>query len=291
MAILCTSEWSFGRDQSLLRELEAILEAHGLVIHDVRSEADLQRTILSVSGDVSDAVRHVLELAEIAMDRIDLRRNASPFPRTGSLDRCWWTSLGGEPSSEIQNAIDAMATAFSIHFRVPVVYDEQSSSNVSDSELAKINEGGLGLLLGRRIVPDVGPLVAKPESGISIFGLRSFQLTFFVDLETTELPAARYLAQSVQELRALGDDRFLGMRCTALPLPSLGRVRLFFESTLPDLVDVDPIVDWLRVELSDLSVKADRPGVWGAIRKTDALGATHLKFDLRQLIQESRHVL
>lgn len=117
-------------------------------------------------------------------------------------------------------------------------------------------------------------------------GLRDYRLAFYCDIHTQETAACRFLAHSALQHRALGDDRFLGIRAMALPLASQGKVRLFFESTLPDLTDVDPIVEWLEVETADLSLKMDRARLLGAIRQADLLGAGRVEIQPRQVIQE-----
>src|SRR5436309_2667795 len=88
MRLLAVTHWSFGRDRELLRSMREALDDPTIHLHDIRSDPDLNRTLIVFSAEHELARTTIAKLADLAFPCIDLGRHAGAHERTGGLDTC-----------------------------------------------------------------------------------------------------------------------------------------------------------------------------------------------------------
>jgi glutamate formiminotransferase / 5-formyltetrahydrofolate cyclo-ligase len=290
MRLLTVPNWSFGREKSLLRRFEEILTGSNVEVHYCAGDLDHNRTVTAFSGEPQQLVETISLLAEEAFERIDLNKHVGVHPRIGALDVCPFVVRPGEESTEALEAAQTCVHVFSevlaLTFGVPVFLYEKSEQGRHEADLPSLRKGGFGGLLDKELRPDYGPRFSHPRLGVSVVGVRDFLIAMNVNLASQDLEVARVIAKQIRELRSRGDDRFLGVRALGLPLLSRHQVQISLNLTLPDLVDVDPLIEWIWAEAAKHKVQPAETELIGVIRRADLLGATRLPVRPEQVVDQ-----
>ncbi len=278
MRLLTVPNWSFGRNKALLRDFQSILESADVTVHYCQGDVDHNRTVVAFSGESAVVEETLLRLCEPAFDAIDLNRHVGVHPRIGALDVCPIVPFG-KSQAELQSAnasAERIAAVIGGRYGVPVYLYEKSERGRHEADLPALRHGGFGGLLGKTLSPDFGPQYAHTNLGVTVVGVRDFLLAVNADLGTEDLEVAKALAKQIRSMRREGDTRFLGVRALGFPLASRNQVQVSMNLTLPDLTEVDPIMEWIADELSELRIKLVGTELIGVIRAKDVSGATRL---------------
>lgn len=290
MRLLTVPNWSFAREKSLHRRFLEILQQNNVRVHYCEGDLDHNRTVTAFSGEPQQLIETISLLAEDAFDRIDLNKHVGVHPRIGALDVCPFVLMPGEESPDAleaaQTCVHILAEVLARTFSIPVFLYEKSEQGRHEADLPSLRKGGFGGLLDQELKPDYGPRFGHPRLGVSVIGVRDFLIAMNVNLDSQELPLARGLAKEIRGLRQRGDERFLGVRAQGLPLLSRQLVQVNINATLPDLVDMDPIIEWIVEEAAKYSVKLAGVELVGVIRRADLLGATRLPVRPEQVVDQ-----
>lgn len=286
--MLALPQWSFGRDKGLLREFREILDAFDMLVHDLRSDIDQNRTVAAFSGDPIRVFEAMERLCLAALPRIDLQRHLGSYPRIGALDSAPFIRLPDDdgilPELVLHRYLDRFAWMLAEVYGLPVFLCEHSDRGRPEGEIPDLFRKGFGALLERKLDPDYGPTRAHPHLGVAVVGEREWALQGAVNLATSDLTAARTLTKSIRELRREGDPRFLGVSALALALASRNQTQVSMILTLPDLTAFDPVLEWIRIEVSKLDVSMAGADLIGPIRRRDVAGASRLAIGPGQVV-------
>lgn len=289
MRLLTVPNWSFGRDKDLLRAFRGALESNRLHVYYCQGDIDHNRTVTAFSGEPEDLMGALLALCALAFDRIDLNKHTGVHPRIGALDVCPFVLLPGDldPKSTVdaQQIVDTLGRKIAETWGVPVFLYEKSEKGRHEADLPSLRKGGFGSLLERELRPDCGPAEAHPLLGVTVMGLRDFLIAFNVNLATDDLKFAKDLAREIRDLRAQGDERFLGVRSLGFPLAGRGLMQVSLNLTLPDLTPVDPIIEWIRSRASAAETSVAETELVGVIRDRDLAGASRLAVRPEQIVE------
>jgi glutamate formiminotransferase len=290
MALLTIPNWSFGRDKRLLRTFRELIDERDVTLHYCESDLDHNRTVTAFSGEPSELVQCILDLAEAAFSKIDLNKHVGVHPRIGALDVCPFVVLENDQTIEsLQIALETvhvLAKMLASKYEVPVFLYEKSEQGRHEADLPSLRRGGFGALLERELRPDYGPPQAHGLLGATVMGVREALLAVNANLKTEELLIAKELAAEIRHLRQEGDQRFLGVRALGLPLPSRQLTQVSLNLTLPDLTYVDPVIEWVSDQAAARNVQLDSTELIGVIRHKDLPGATRLPVKQEQIVDE-----
>lgn len=288
MRLLAVPQWSFGREQGLVRRFHEIL-AHPLVsLHYCEADLDQNRTVTAFSGEEDVVTDMVFRLAMESFDAIDLNHHVGTHPRIGALDVCPFMLLDKPGPGPLLNALAAaenLAGQLAATFELPVFLYEKSERNRHEAELASLRKGGFGTLLETKLHPDFGPSKAHPRLGVTTLGVRDALLSFNVNLATQDLDVAKTLARQARQMRIDGDERMLGVRAMGLPVPSRQQVQICFQLTMPDATSVDPILEWVQERMTAVDVLVADVELVGMIRNVDLPGAIRLDIRPAQIVE------
>ena len=287
MRLLGFTHWSSGRDRELLRAFRDRIETEVVDLHDLRSDPDLNRTTVVLSGE-NDAIKQaVCGLAALALPRIDLGRHAGSHERTGALDSCTLVVPFRDPTlQEIEltyGTAELLAATLAARYELPVFLCDKAA-RCGEADVLDIRQGGFGTLQSRPLDPDFGPSIAHPQLGVTMVSVRDYFLTFQIDFESPNGGIARSLDQEARELRYAGDPHFLGVETHFSSMASRDRARLTLELTLPDLTSPDPIIQWAMDRAARSGIRAYGAELVGAIRVSDLPGATRLSVRESQIL-------
>jgi glutamate formiminotransferase len=187
----------------------------GVRVLDVSSDADHNRTVLTLAGEEDALVPGLLGLFEAALAEIDLRAHEGVHPRLGAVDVVPFVPLGETPMAAAVGAAQRLAVEVARRFDLPVFLYEEAAARPDRRLLASIRRGGFeGLarkLADEAWTPDFGPLRPHPSGGATVIGARFFLIAWNVILDTADVAVARAIARAVREtggglpaVRALG---------------------------------------------------------------------------------------
>jgi glutamate formiminotransferase len=284
MTLLTVPNWSFGRNRDLSQKFGIILGNPDINVHYFQGDADHNRTVTAFSGPVDEVEATLLSLCDVAFDAIDLNRHNGVHPRIGALDVCPFIARRGE-SDQAVLFVEGFAEKLANRYGLPVFLYEKSEHGRHESDLPALRKGGFGGMLGKELHPDYGPTHAHPRLGATVLGVRDFLIALNVNLRTEDLQLARTIAKEMRSLRTEGDPRFLGVRALGLLLASKSQVQISMNLTLPDLVQIDSIVEWVQARAKKEKVPVAGTELIGVIRRKDMESATWLSVAPEQVLE------
>ncbi|MBV6458845.1 MAG: Glutamate formimidoyltransferase [Fimbriimonadaceae bacterium] len=284
MRVLTVPNWSFGRDNALLRACRDILESSGVVTHFCASDIDHNRTVTAFSGAADEVERVLFTLADVILDRIDLNRHVGVHPRVGALDVCPFVVAEADEVDAIAFA-DRIGAELAKRYDLPVYLYEKSERGRHESDLPALRKGGFGGLIDRELNPDFGPRRYHPHLGVTVLGVRGFLIALNVNIASVDASLAQALGRTIREMRQIGDHRFLGVRALGFQLASREMSQVSMNLTLPDRTPIDPIVEWIASEVADAGESVAGTELIGVIRPRDQEFATTIHPRPEQVIE------
>ncbi|MBV9506604.1 MAG: glutamate formimidoyltransferase [Acidobacteriia bacterium] len=188
----CVPNFSEGRDPAKIDALvDAVLRAGGQIL-DRTSDHDHHRSVLTFAASADVIGEAAFQAVRQAVASIDLRSHSGVHPRIGAADVVPFVPLKGVTLADC--ALIARETGRRIweELGVPVFLYEAAALRPESRNLADIRRG-------RVPVPDFGDSVLHPTAGAVVVGARKFLIAYNVNLETTDLQAARQIARAVRE--------------------------------------------------------------------------------------------
>ncbi|MBV9759287.1 MAG: glutamate formimidoyltransferase [Acidobacteriaceae bacterium] len=243
MLIECVPNFSEGRDAARIAALEqAIASTPGALLLHRTSDPDHNRTVVTFAGDRRAVIEAAIRAAAKAAELIDLNRHRGVHPRLGALDVLPFVPLEGA-TLEICAAIAHEAGArIWDELGIPVYFYQAAALRPDRVQLENVRRGQFEYLREAVLVdeskrPDVGGPALHPTAGAVIVGGRKLLVAYNVNLNTTDLDVAKFIAKRV---RTSGGG-LPAVKALGLPLPSRGLVQVSmnltdFEVTPPHVV-------------------------------------------------------
>ena len=201
----CVPNFSEGRDAEKIAAIAGAVRAvPGVKVLDLTSDADHNRSVLTLVGDAASAARGALALIEAAVARIDLTTHTGQHPRIGAVDVV--------PFIPIRNATaaDCVAIARSVgeeaarRFNLPIYLYEDAATLEERRNLSNIRKGefeGLGeKMRAPDWKPDFGPDRPHPTAGATVIGARMPLIAYNINLGTPDFSIADRIAKSIRHL-------------------------------------------------------------------------------------------
>lgn len=223
--------------------IEALRDAfsRGATLLDVHSDADHDRTVLTLAGEPGPLRDALVFGAEQALETIDMGDYAGLHPAVGALDVCplVWPS----PATREAARTEALAVAEQIGgLGVPVFLYGALASRPNHAERAYFRNGGLAELWLRmeagELRPDYGPSVPHRTGGVTLVTARPPLAAFNVELDSGDVEVARSVAAGLRE----SGGGLPGVRAMGLSLSS-GRVQVSTNVHDPFAVSLARVVE------------------------------------------------
>jgi glutamate formiminotransferase / 5-formyltetrahydrofolate cyclo-ligase len=202
---------SEGRRPEVVEAAVAAVRATGARVLDVQSDADHNRSVLSLAGDEVQLTAALLALFEVATARIDLRQHKGEHPRLGAVDVVPFIPIEGATMADCVGLARAVGRQVAERFGVPVFLYEEASSAPHRRNLEDIRRGEFeGLaekMKGAQWQPDFGPAEPHPSAGGSVIGARMPLIAYNVNLGTSDVEVAKRIAKAIRH--SSGGFRFV----------------------------------------------------------------------------------
>lgn len=252
--LMCEANVSEGRRTEVVAELvEAVRGTPGVKVADFSSDPDHHRSVLTFLGPPEAVLEAAQAMAEIALERIDMREHAGEHPRMGALDVVPFIPLRElEPGDAVE--IARRFGRFLGERGVPVYYYEDAATRPERVALPAIRKGEYEALEAKLAdpewAPDEGPAVFNAQSGATVTGARFPLIAFNVNLQTTELEIARTIARAVRHIN--GGYRFV--RGMGFALEEKGLVQVSMNLTNYTQTPIPRVLETVRSEAARYGV-------------------------------------
>jgi glutamate formiminotransferase len=203
--IECVPNISEGRRPEIVDEIvERVRRVPQVRVLDVSSDADHNRSVLTLVGPPRAVEEAAIALFDAAIPRIDLRRHEGGHPRLGAVDVVPFIPIRGITSSECVDIAKSVARRVAEAHSLPVFLYEDAASAEHRRNLAAIRKGEFeGLaekLASSEWKPDFGPDRPHPSAGASVIGARMPLIAYNINLGTPNLAIADAIARSIRHI-------------------------------------------------------------------------------------------
>jgi glutamate formiminotransferase len=190
-----------------LEVVQAIVQAvrstpQGARVLDVSSDADHNRSVLTMAGDEQEVRASILALFEAALQHIDLRSHRGEHPRLGAVDVVPFVPVKEVAMADCVRLARSLGEEIAGRFQVPVYLYEEAATAEHRRNLADIRKGEFEAL-PRKLkealwAPDFGPAEPHASAGATVIGAREFLIAFNVNLGTPDVQIAEKIARAIR---------------------------------------------------------------------------------------------
>ncbi len=213
----CVPNFSEGRDAAKIALIvEAARSVPGVRILDVESNADHNRSVVSLFGKGPALVEGVFRMMTAATRSIDLNEHRGEHPRMGATDVVPFVPLFDSSMADAVELAGQLAKRVWEELQIPVYLYAAAARRPERMDLAVVREGqfeGLRETIGKISDrdPDVGEPKLHPTAGAVAIGARPILIAYNAYLSTPDVGVARRIAHAVRardgglaEVKALG---------------------------------------------------------------------------------------
>jgi len=242
---------SEGRDPAAVRAIADAFATHATLL-DVHSDPDHHRSVFTLAADDEAIVESLLAGIAAAVSLVDLREHTGVHPRVGAADVVPVVPLLPDDMPRAITAARTLAHRVGAELGLPVFhYGELGDGR----RPAFFRRGGLEELHRRvasgELVPDEGPRVIDPRSGVVLVGARRFLVAYNVELATEDAGVAREIAAAIRE----SSGGMPGVQAIGLALPGSGRVQVSMNVIDVERAPLHEVVRRVRDEASTRGVE------------------------------------
>jgi glutamate formiminotransferase len=218
---------SEGRD---LHAVEAIADAvraiPGATLADIHADPDHNRSVFTFLGSPPAVEAAALALAAVVLACVDMREHHGIHPRIGALDVLPFVPLRDLTMDDAVAVARRVGERLGREHGVPVYFYGAAASRPERRAVRDIRRGEYEGLAARLAdpawCPDCGPTEFHPRGGAMAVGARDVLVAYNVWLDSTDLGAAKAIANAVRESSG-------GLACVqalGLPLERRGLVQV-----------------------------------------------------------------
>jgi glutamate formiminotransferase len=203
--IECVPNFSEGRDMQIVEKIADTFSAKDNVkLLDYSSDADHNRSVITVAGEPEALKEAVIEAVGIAVELINLTKHSGQHPRMGAVDVIPFIPIKNVTMDEAITLSKEVGDAIGEKYNLPVFLYEKSATQQHRENLANVRKGEFeGLkekMLSPEWKPDFGPLQPHPTAGAVAVGARMPLVAYNVNLNTSDLEIATAIAKKVRHI-------------------------------------------------------------------------------------------
>jgi len=199
----CVPNFSEGRDKAKVEQIaDAFRGKEGVKLLDYSSDADHNRSVITVIGEPEALKAAVIDAIGRAVELIDLTRHNGQHPRMGAVDVVPFIPIRNVTMEAAVALSKEVAEAVGNQFQLPVFLYEKSATAIHRENLATVRKGEFEGLQEKMLlpewVPDFGPYAPHPTAGAVAIGARMPLVAYNVNLGTDNLEIATAIAKKVR---------------------------------------------------------------------------------------------
>ena len=300
--IECVPNFSEGRRTWIIDELVSVSGSSGAKVLHVDSNADANRTVLTIVGTASEVSKAVIALCDAAYAKIDMCQHSGVHPRIGAVDVCPLIPLHGYTIANCVQIAEDLGKIVGERLKVPVFLYGKAARSEDRASLAHIRRGeyeGLATKLAdAKWLPDFGPVEANPRFGAMAIGVRGILIAYNINLSVDDLAIAKKIAARMRKVSPavkaiawyMQDYGFVQVSLNLLDYRSFGLFEAYqacseFAEELEVSVEGSELIGMVPKEALDRAASGVQGGVDDAI---EFLGLSSVKtFNKNERVLES----
>jgi len=274
-ALMAVPNCSEGRRGDRIVRLVDATRVHGARVLDVHSDADHNRTVITLAGSPAALVEAGVRLAVAARDLIDLRDQDGVHPRVGALDVLPFVAMRDRDMDTAIACAREAARRIGEEAGVPCLLYGRAAGPGRERP-ARLRAAGLPALARAidegRVAPDSGPPHPHPTAGITLVGARPPLIAWNIWLPGATIDDARAIAAAVRE--GSGEGGLPAVRALGLMCPRTGLVQV--SMNLEDFRRTPPrvVVERVRREAASRGLVAGNSELVGLIPREALSGVS-----------------
>jgi glutamate formiminotransferase len=275
--VACVPNVSEGRRADVIAACARAIEAAGVALLNVDSDASHHRTVYTFAGAPEEVRRGALALFDAALPAIDLREHTGAHPRIGAVDVMPFVPVADTPMSVCVALARGVAQEVAVRHRLPVFLYEETATAPHRRRLEDIRRGqfeGLAAKLRQpEWAPDFGPAEPHPSAGAVVIGARRPLVAYNVNLGTTRIDVAEQIARVVRE--SSGGLPFV--KALAIDLSDRGLVQVSMNLTNVDETPIARVFELVKREAARHGVAVVESEIVGLV-PSSAVAATFASY-------------
>src|SRR3984885_12468676 len=200
----CVPNFSEGRD---LAKIDAIIaamrEVPGVYLLDRESDADHNRSVVTIAGEPEPVAEAALRGVGKAAELIDLTQHSGAHPRMGATDVVPFIPVDGVTIEDCVALSKKVGREIWERYKIPVDFYDASAQRPERSNLENIRKGQFEALLAEvpknpDRAPDIGNAALHPTAGATVVGARKFLVAYNINLNTSDLEIAKKIGKNIR---------------------------------------------------------------------------------------------
>jgi glutamate formiminotransferase / formiminotetrahydrofolate cyclodeaminase len=200
----CVPNFSEGRDAAKVDAIIAAMrEVPGVYLLDRESDADHNRSVITLAGEPEAVAEAALRGVGKAAGLIDLTRHTGAHPRLGATDVLPFIPVEGVTIEDCVVLAKKVGREIWERYRIPVYFYEAAAQRPERANLENIRKGqfeGLReeVLRNPDRAPDIGEPRLHPTAGAIVVGARKFLIAYNINLNTPDVEIAKKIGKSIR---------------------------------------------------------------------------------------------
>lgn len=287
----CVPNFSEGRRPeivaAIVSAMQAVPEARVL---DFSSDADHNRSVVTLAGEPDALVEAAFRGAEAASRLIDLTQHKGNHPRMGATDVIPFVPVQGCTMEDAVDAARRLGERLGSELSIPVYLYEAAATRPERKNLADVRRGefeGLREEIAKpHRQPDFGPPRLHPTAGATAVGARPFLVAFNVNLGTKDVSVAKRIAKAVRG----SSGGFVNCKALGLYLEAEGVSQVSMNMTDFTHTSLHHVFEFVRREAEHCAVPVVGSEIVGLVPEAALLAAARYylrlwTFDEMQLLE------
>ncbi len=232
--------------------MSALASVEGVRVLDVHSDADHNRSVVTMVGEPPAVEEAAFRGIERAARLIDMDQHRGEHPRLGATDVVPFVPIAGVTMAECVEMARRLGERVGRELSIPVYLYEEAATRPERRNLADIRRGeyeGLKAEIASQAdrAPDFGP-ARVGKAGATVIGARPPLIAFNVYLNTEDVTIAQAIARAVRH--SSGGLRYV----KALGLLAEGRAQVSMNLTDYRQTPLHRVVEMIRREAARYGV-------------------------------------
>jgi len=200
----CVPNFSEGRDTAKIDAIIAAMrEVRGVYLLDHESDADHNRSVVTLAGEPEPVAEAALRGVGKAAELIDLTKHSGAHPRMGATDVVPFIPVDGVSIEDCVALSKKVGREIWERYKIPVYFYEAAAQRPERANLENIRKGQFeGLLVevpkNPDRAPDIGNAALHPTAGATVVGARKFLVAYNINLNTSDLEIAKKIGKNIR---------------------------------------------------------------------------------------------
>lgn len=201
----CVPNFSEGRDKDIIEKIvEEVRKVQGVKLLDYSSDADHNRTVVTMVGGPEAVAEAAFNLTKKAAELIDMTKHSGGHPRMGATDVVPFIPIREMTAADAAEVASQVGKRIGEELGIPVYLYEDAATVPERKNLADVRkgqyEGFFEKITKPEWKPDFGPCQMNAKNGCTAVGARVPLVAFNVNLGTSNFEVADKIAKTVRFL-------------------------------------------------------------------------------------------